>query len=165
MNNVKKQNGLLGKKSHIPINISFFHCLILFIALFVFIPRLNVFDADYKEVNKSGFIIVLLVFCFAMCYRFLLTVLFDFLKIQLYDAMPSFVCSYSKFYDPFFLYFFIIYFVIVTPLFTEIIYRRTVIPLLEDRGLSPFHAVIVSSFGFCLFHLPVSQHLLGPEKN
>ncbi|MHA2246972.1 MAG: CPBP family glutamic-type intramembrane protease [Candidatus Hodarchaeales archaeon] len=128
--------------------------LVFLIAFFVFIPRLNVLDADYKEINKSSFIIVLLVFCFAMCYRFLLTVLFDSLGIELFDAMPEFVFSFDLFYDPLFLFFFIIYFVLVTPLFTEIIYRRTVIPLLEDRGLSPFQAVIFSSFGFCLFHLP-----------
>jgi len=40
------------------------------------------------------------------------------------------------------------------PLFEELVYRRTLIPLLEERGMSPAGAVLASSLFFTLLHLP-----------
>ncbi|MFW9994547.1 MAG: lysostaphin resistance A-like protein [Candidatus Odinarchaeota archaeon] len=40
------------------------------------------------------------------------------------------------------------------PLFEELLYRRTLIPLLEDRGMSPFSAVVTSTLFFTFIHLP-----------
>jgi membrane protease YdiL (CAAX protease family) len=39
-------------------------------------------------------------------------------------------------------------------IFLEYLYRRTLIPLLEKRGMSPFSAVITSSFAFALVNIP-----------
>ena len=46
-------------------------------------------------------------------------------------------------------------------LFSELIFRRTMIPLLEDRGVSPFLAVILSSLGSCFISLP--SYILYPN--
>lgn len=128
--------------------------LVGLIVYFVFIPRLNVLDVDYKKPDKIGFIIVLFVFGFVIFYRFLMTVLFEFFGTEIYFTMPWFVWNNDLLLDSQFMVLFLIYQLIINPLFTELVYRRTVIPLLEDRGLSPFSAVIISSFGHCLFSLP-----------
>jgi hypothetical protein len=46
-----------------------------------------------------------------------------------------------------------------------LMFRRTAIPLMEDRGLSPFIAVLLSSFGFCLLDLPFYIDLLLSESS
>ena len=43
---------------------------------------------------------------------------------------------------------------IAAPFFEEIVFRRILIPLLEERGMSPFTAVITSSLAFTLTHVP-----------
>jgi membrane protease YdiL (CAAX protease family) len=43
---------------------------------------------------------------------------------------------------------------IAAPLFEELVFRRILIPLLEDRGVSPFSAAIISALAFSLTHVP-----------
>ena len=45
-------------------------------------------------------------------------------------------------------------FVIGAPLFEELLYRRTIIPLLDKRGLAPFTTVLTSSIVFAIAHFP-----------
>jgi membrane protease YdiL (CAAX protease family) len=44
--------------------------------------------------------------------------------------------------------------VVGAPLFEELVYRRILIPLLEERGMSPSGAVFASSLFFTLLHAP-----------
>lgn len=126
-------------------------CLIVY---FVFIPRLKVQDADFKKASSISFIIVLLVFCTVIFFRILLTAMVEFFGVKIEAPFPWFLKSYDQLLNPMGMFFFLLYQLIISPLFTELVYRRTVIPLLEDRGLSPIHAVILSSLGFCLLYLP-----------
>ncbi|MHA2246970.1 MAG: CPBP family glutamic-type intramembrane protease [Candidatus Hodarchaeales archaeon] len=128
--------------------------LVCLIVYYIFIPHLNVLDADYQRIKSIGLIIVFLVFGLAIFYRLLVTIIFESIGTNIYSVGPWFVFSDRLFHDPRFTILFLIYTLIVFPLFSELVFRRTVIPLLEDRGLSPFHAVLMSSFGFCLLDLP-----------
>jgi membrane protease YdiL (CAAX protease family) len=56
--------------------------------------------------------------------------------------------------NPIYLVFYFIYNIILISLFSELVYRRVLIPMLEDRGLSPFHAVILAAFGGGFIDLP-----------
>ncbi|MFX0066399.1 MAG: lysostaphin resistance A-like protein [Candidatus Hermodarchaeota archaeon] len=61
----------------------------------------------------------------------------------------------------------LLYFVPVTigaAVFEELVFRRMLIPLLEERGMAPFTAVIASSLIFAFVHLPndlISGNLAG----
>ncbi len=136
-------------------NISAF--LICLIVYFVFIPRLNVLDADSRQVNRTGFVVVSGLFLCAIFFRILLMVSYGYLgvRINFYEfEFPFYISSYYQLSNPVLLSLFFLYRLIALPLFLELIYRRTVIPLMEDRGLSPFHAVILSSVGFIFVFLP-----------
>ena len=63
--------------------------------------------------------------------------------------------TFEEFIDPLLFITYIALIVVVNSIFIEVIYRRTVIPLLEDRGSSPFHAVLLASFGDCFISIPV----------
>ncbi len=132
--------------------------LILFlisgIVLFLFIPRLKVLDVDYKEVSGIGLVTVFLLVCVAASFQTLLKELYRFLDIKLKNEEPWFISSYKDLKDPILLLLFLFYSCCAYPIFTELFYRRMIIPLLEDRGLSPFHAVILSSLGFAFIELP-----------
>lgn len=129
----------------------FLVCLVVY---FVFIPRLKVQDADFKKASSNSFFIVLLVFWTVIFFRVLLTAMVKFFGVKIEAPFPWFLKSYDQLLDPMFMFFFLLYQLIISPPFTELVYRRTVIPLLEDRGLSPIHAVILSSLGFCFLYLP-----------
>ncbi|MFX0173853.1 MAG: type II CAAX prenyl endopeptidase Rce1 family protein, partial [Candidatus Hodarchaeota archaeon] len=50
---------------------------------------------------------------------------------------------------------------VLSPLFVELLYRRTVIPLLEDRGLSPLIAVVITASGYVFIDIP--YFMLNPD--
>ncbi|MFX0063201.1 MAG: type II CAAX prenyl endopeptidase Rce1 family protein, partial [Candidatus Hermodarchaeota archaeon] len=110
--------------------------------------------ADYKESTIHGLFIVVVFLFIAIFFRLLLETVFLILGLSFQHHIPWFLTSYEVLNDPFVLLVFFILAMITSNLFVEFLYRRTLIPLLEDRGLSPFHAVILSSIGFCFLRLP-----------
>lgn len=143
----------LGVMSAIIANITGFAiCLIVYL---IFIPRLKVQDAKYEDITSKSIIIVCGVFFVIISLRIIITFIFDYTGSTIYLVYPWFMNSYSVLSDPMIRILFLLYQFIILPIYTELLYRRTIIPLLEDRGLSPFLAVILSSLGFCLLYLPV----------
>jgi len=128
--------------------------LICLIVYFVFIPHLKVKDVTFRDSNIESFYVVLPVFLIIIFFRIILTFLFEQSGSTIYLMSPWFLSSYSLLLDPSVLILFILYQFFIIPVYTELLYRRTVIPLLEDRGLSPLLAVVLSSLGFCLLFLP-----------
>ncbi|MFX1283170.1 MAG: CPBP family intramembrane glutamic endopeptidase [Promethearchaeota archaeon] len=127
---------------------------ICFITYFIFIPRLKVQDAKYNKINSISIITVFIVFLIIIFFRLIMTNLFESLDITIYLVPPWFMDSYNLLFNPMIWILFLSYQFFILPIYTELLYRRTIIPLLEDRGLSPFLAVILSSLGFCLLFLP-----------
>ncbi len=136
--------------------------LVCVVVYFVFIPRLKVLDADYKKASGVSLFIVLLVFWTVIFFRILLTTTFEVFNVKIEAPFPGFLKSYDQLRNPLFLSFLLMYQLFISPLFTELVYRRTVIPLLEDRGLSPLHAVILSGLGFCFLYLPTYLQTSNP---
>ncbi|MFX0183333.1 MAG: type II CAAX prenyl endopeptidase Rce1 family protein [Candidatus Hodarchaeota archaeon] len=125
------------------------------VAYYLLIPRLKLEDSIYQEPYAINLVAVPLIFCSVVFLRVLLTFAFESSDVTIYNVTPWFLgWRYSLLLDPFFLLLFLIYQLVTIPLFTESIYRRVIIPLLEDRGLSPIYAVILSSLGFCFLDLP-----------
>ncbi|MFX0015875.1 MAG: CPBP family intramembrane glutamic endopeptidase [Promethearchaeota archaeon] len=130
-------------------------CLVIY---FVFIPRLKVKNAQYKEPTLPNLLLIAPVFLGIIFVRIIITLIFEYFGTTIYLLPPWFMESYSQLIDPMIMIQFLIYQFIVIPIYAELLYRRTVIPLLEDRGMSPFLAVIISSLGFCLLYLPYYIH-------
>ncbi|MFX0172914.1 MAG: type II CAAX prenyl endopeptidase Rce1 family protein [Candidatus Hodarchaeota archaeon] len=129
--------------------------LVCLIAYYVLIPRLKLEDSIYQEPYVGNLVVVPVIFCLAIFLRVLLTFTFKAYGLTIYEVTPWFLgYYYSPLRDSSFMLLFLIYQLVTIPLFTESIYRRVIIPLLEDRGLSPIYAVILSSLAFCLLDLP-----------
>ncbi len=144
----------------ITVNLSL--VFVVIIIYFIFIPRLKVLDAEYREVRADGFFIMIPLFFFASFFRILIAELFKYFSITLSHESPWFETNFKKLDDPVLLLLFFLHSLVISNLFSELMFRRTLIPLLEDRGLSPFHAVILSSIGFSFLNLPYI--LLYPEN-
>jgi len=124
------------------------------IVYFIFIPRLKVQDAEYEDLNPKSLITVCSVFLIVLCMRIMVTLFFELMGSTIYPIRPWFINSYNLLSNPIIYILFLTYQFILLPIYIELLYRRTIIPLLEDRGLSPFFSVILSSLGFCLLFLP-----------
>ncbi|MFW9779897.1 MAG: type II CAAX prenyl endopeptidase Rce1 family protein [Candidatus Heimdallarchaeota archaeon] len=136
--------------------------LVSLIVYFVFIPRLKVIDAEYRPLTKRNLILVLILFCVAMTIRISYTnALTDLLGASIEPLIPWYLGSYRLLlFNPMYVYLFLIGRITIH-IFSELLYRRTAIPALEDRGLGPSHAVIISSIGFILLDLP--YYLTSPN--
>ena len=128
--------------------------VICFVVYFLLIPRLKVQDTEYEDLSSRSMLIVCGVFLVVLFFRLVVSFIFEFSGSTIYLVRPWFINSYILLSDPLICALFLSYQFILLPIYTELLYRRTIIPLLEDRGLSPFLAVILSSLGFCLLFLP-----------
>ncbi|MHA2296883.1 MAG: CPBP family glutamic-type intramembrane protease [Candidatus Hodarchaeales archaeon] len=135
--------------------------LVFVIFYFFVIPKLKLLDTEYKKASTASFITVLLVFCVAMFFRQLITTIFTSAGVKIQTDNTWYIASYADLITPVLVGMFILRRVILLPLYTEVVFRRTVIPSLEDRGLSPFHAVLVSSLAFSV--LDVILYLDSPD--
>ena len=139
------------------------YTIILAIIFFVIIPRLKTKYAEYKKASVDGFAIVLVFFCIFTTFQAILIGFIEFLDLEIesFYGAPYFVGSWMELENPVLMSLFLLFRLIMNPLFLELIYRRLMIPLLEDRGLSPFHAVILASLGDSFIAIP--HYLLRPN--
>ncbi|MFW9905330.1 MAG: CPBP family intramembrane glutamic endopeptidase [Candidatus Thorarchaeota archaeon] len=128
--------------------------IICFVVYFIFIPRLKVQDTEFEDITPRSLLIVGGVFLVVLFFRIIISFFFEYFGITVYLVRPWFINSYILLSDPLIRALFLSYQFILLPIYVELLYRRTIIPLLEDRGSSPFLAVILSSLGFCLLFLP-----------
>ncbi len=133
-------------------SVFFLSCVVVYI---FFIPKLKIADTEYKRVDRGSFVVFILLSCVMIFLQQLLVNLLEFFGWILIDELdPSIIVDYQEIQDPFVLILFLLSFLILETVFSEIIYRRTMIPLLEDRGLSPIHAVIMSALGHGFVQIP-----------
>lgn len=128
-------------------------CVVLY-CLFIYLPKLKIRDVEYKNVNLMSFWYIIAFFSILVAILPLFTEFYEILlgKVHL-DFFAFFPVEIAR-VDMLYLIFFILFDIIMDPLFNEIIGRRTLIPTLEDRGLSPFHAVLLSAIGLSLLSFP-----------
>jgi hypothetical protein len=128
-------------------------CSLLYYLL-IHLPRLKVHDAEFRKGSKSGFYTVGVFFCLIVLIQQVIAKLYNFgfgdLELPLQSLFPLRLLNDDLFYFLVFL----IYDIVLYSLFSEIVFRRTLIPTLEDRGLSPLHAVILAALGDGFIDLP-----------
>ncbi|MFW9777559.1 MAG: type II CAAX prenyl endopeptidase Rce1 family protein [Candidatus Heimdallarchaeota archaeon] len=134
------------------------------ILMFLFLKRTNKVEPEEKQMPQHNPLQVLY-YVFALDISFLLGVLY-FIDLLL-EPLGENVSSYEEIFPtpdllatPIYYLLFFGVLVFGAALAEELIFRRTLIPLLERRGLGMFWTLVISSFMFSLIHTP-SDLLLG----
>ena len=124
--------------------------LISIIVYFVFIPKLKVKSVEYRPPETNSIQIIFILFSVVIFSQIILESLFDLLGINMIRPPMN-----NAVLDDLFVQIISVILVSISNIaYNELIYRRTVIPLLEDRGVSSFHAVVLSSLGYSLTFMP-----------
>ncbi|MFW9993615.1 MAG: type II CAAX prenyl endopeptidase Rce1 family protein [Candidatus Odinarchaeota archaeon] len=131
-------------------------CVILIYLLII--PRLGIRAAKYKKVEGTSLIRALVIFCLAGSILIIISLGFAFLFPIMNEGSnaPFGMMMITNIWAGNLLDL-VIYASALTigpALFGEVLFRRVLIPLLEDRGMSPLTAATASSLAFALFHIP-----------
>ncbi len=128
------------------------------IVTFIIIPFLKIKDIEFKSISISSFFTFTTVLCLYWAIQISFTLSFSLLS-NIFDINADLfgnVLPISTNYTGG-LISIIIWLIAGTlglAIVLEYLYRRTLIPLLEKRGMSPFSAVLTSSCAFALVNIP-----------
>ena len=136
-------------------------CILIF--FFIIIPFLKVKDVEFNSISYTSLRKGFFVFCLYWAILIPTTLIFSAISNILNTEIDIFTNTLPLPKDQRENLFFIIIWLITGTLgiatFLEYIYRRTVIPLLEKRGMSPLYAVLTSSCAFAIINIPFSLGL------
>ncbi|MFW9904839.1 MAG: lysostaphin resistance A-like protein [Candidatus Thorarchaeota archaeon] len=122
------------------------------------IPWLKVKNVRQFPVNKYIFISVLFLICLTWAIIIVKTVIIaiviDFFQLETPKTAAEALLIPKEILSPITIIIFFAPLIIGAPLFEELVYRRILIPLLEERGMTTAGAVLASSIFFTLLHLP-----------
>ncbi|MFX1252624.1 MAG: lysostaphin resistance A-like protein [Promethearchaeota archaeon] len=144
------------------------------IVFFLLIPFFKVKEVESKSFSGLNFFRTILLAFFAYGIYYLnAIVLVTFYRILesifLISLIPetgygAILLTADHIANPFILFLYFVSVTIGAAVFEELVFRRMLIPLLEERGMAPFAAVIASSLIFAFVHLPndlISGNLAG----
>ncbi len=127
---------------------------------FLILYRLRRIEPEEKTVPKGQFSLTIyslhavntaFAISFVLAVRYILETVFKLSTDSPYESIQPTV---SLTVEPLYLILFFSVLVVGAPVFEELIFRRTLIPLLERRGMSQLWALIFSSLIFSLQHTP-----------
>ncbi|MFW9993617.1 MAG: lysostaphin resistance A-like protein [Candidatus Odinarchaeota archaeon] len=127
------------------------------VVYFVIIPLFRVKDEKYRTMNQVSSYYSLTIFCLLFSFIMLSTIGFSavasILDVNVYTSQVTVPLTGAQVDHPLFnVIFWLGALTIGAAVFNELFYRRTLIPLLEERGMSPFVSVIASSLAFGSIH-------------
>ena len=132
------------------------------IFILIIIPVLKVKAIEFKPISYSSFFVFILVFCLYWAVLIPINLGFSFIS-NIFDIEVDLFWNVSPMIKNHKSLFSIIIWLIAgtlgVALVLEYLYRRTLIPLLEKRGMSPFFAVLTSSCAFALINIPLNLGL------
>ena len=128
------------------------------LVFFLLIPLAKVKEAEYQGVSGSRILQTGLIFCLSFVIfwfsNLIFAIVYSVLNLVPETGYESILLIVDHLANPFNIGLLLGMVSIGAPVFEEYVYRRTLIPLLEDRGMAPFAAVIASSLVFALSHVP-----------
>ncbi|MFW9991360.1 MAG: type II CAAX prenyl endopeptidase Rce1 family protein [Candidatus Odinarchaeota archaeon] len=125
---------------------------------FAIIPLFKVRNVDFGAISKASSFKTLAIYC--LLWLFLVPsyvgyfLLSNILEMETTSSYNSLLLTADQAGILFNLVVFLAALTIGPALFEEYLFRRTLIPLLEERGMSPVAAVLASSLAFALVHVP-----------
>lgn len=127
------------------------------ILIFIIIPLLRFENTEFPAISGNNLLKTILTFCIGFSIVYLssqiLLNIFSILGLGLENSYSSILLTAEHLKNPFNI---LIYFTTVSitaPLFEELLNRRTMIPILEKRGMSPVASVFATSIVFALSHM------------
>ncbi|MFX0125635.1 MAG: type II CAAX prenyl endopeptidase Rce1 family protein [Candidatus Hodarchaeota archaeon] len=133
------------------------------IFILIIIPILKVKDIEFNPISYSSFFVFIIVFCLYWAALIPINLGFSFIsnifdsEVDLFrNVLPMFKNHNESLFS---IIIWLIAGTLGVALVLEYLYRRTLIPLLEKRGMSPFFAVLTSSCAFALVNIPVNLGL------
>ncbi len=130
----------------------------IIVTILFLIPFFGVKKIETESLSTWRIIKVLGVACFALTVAtflaFLLWVVFTTLGLPIIHSYGSLILTPEQLANPANIVLFFATTTIGAAVFEELIFRRMLIPTLETRGMAPTAAVLASSLGFALIHVP-----------
>ncbi|TFG11840.1 MAG: CPBP family intramembrane metalloprotease [Promethearchaeota archaeon] len=144
------------------------HIIAILLVYFVIIPLVDVKTIDKKPIfiKEIGttilllFITVSVVFIINLGFKYII----NFFNLNPISGYSGIILNSTQASNPLNVIIYFLPFTIGAPIFEELVYRRTLLPLMEKRGMSSFVAIIVISVIFAVAHFPndlVNGNLYG----
>lgn len=128
------------------------------VVLFLLIPLLRVQKAEYRPLTFLRTLKSIPVFCLAytvaMGAALALYVVFELLGMPVVTSYSAIILTSVQLANPLNLAIFFATTTVGAAVSEELLFRRTLIPSLETRGMAPLVAVFASSLGFSVIHMP-----------
>lgn len=125
---------------------------------FLLIPLLRVKTVEYKPLTFMRTLKSIPVFCLAYTVAigvaFVVYAVFELLGMPVVTSYGSILLTPAQLANPLNLGIFFATATVGAAVSEELLFRRTVIPTLETRGMAPLAAVFASSLGFSVIHMP-----------
>ena len=128
------------------------------IVYFLVIPLMKAKVIQKKPFTSRNLGRTVLVICFTFTLNimsnYIFNFIFDFINLTPQSGYTNIFLNLSHLTNPLNI---IIYYLPLTlgaPVFEEFLYRRTLIPMLEKRGMAPLTAILTSSIVFSIGHFP-----------
>ncbi|MFW9915296.1 MAG: type II CAAX prenyl endopeptidase Rce1 family protein [Candidatus Thorarchaeota archaeon] len=125
---------------------------------FVIIPFLKLRNIEFKSLSSTSFIKSIAIICLFWAIMIPIALGFSFFSStydmdanSYKDALPL---SKDHLNNLFIIFLWLAVVTLGAAIFKEYLYRRTLIPLLEERGTSPFAAITLSSLVFAFIEIP-----------
>jgi membrane protease YdiL (CAAX protease family) len=128
------------------------------IFLFIVIPLLKVKDVEFKSISYTSLSTFALVFCIFWAIMIPITLGLSVISnnsgVEVDIFNNTLKLSEDQSGNLITIFIWLIAGTLGVAISLEYLYRRTLIPLLEKRGMSPFFAVLTSSLAFALINIP-----------
>jgi membrane protease YdiL (CAAX protease family) len=132
-------------------------CVIVII-LVLLLRSFKVEDSKQESLTPTRLLKTIPAFCLmftlSMIVALLLTTFFSLMGLPIDDSYAALTPTVAQIANPLNILLFFGTLVFGAAIAEELFFRRLLIPLFENRGLGPLAAVVASSLGFALIHMP-----------
>ena len=140
----------------------------IFIVYYVFIPLFKAKNSEFHPITILNSVKTILLisgtFTLIVSINFILFYIFRVFKLSPQSGYTNILLSPEHLTNPLNILIYYLPLTIGAPVYEELVYRRLLVPLLEQRGMNPLTAILSSSLLFALAHLPddlLSGNLTG----
>jgi membrane protease YdiL (CAAX protease family) len=130
----------------------------ILITYFVLIPLMEIKSVNRNPLTlynlKRTLLFLCVVFAITIINNYIFIIIFNFFDILPQSGYSSILLNATQLENPLNLIIYYLPLTVAAPVFEELLYRRTLIPMLERRGMGSFTAVITSSIVFAFAHFP-----------
>ncbi|UCC19528.1 MAG: CPBP family intramembrane metalloprotease [Promethearchaeota archaeon] len=139
-----------------------------FVVYFILIPLFKVKNSEFRQVNLFNSLRTVLLICgtftLISSISFVLVYIFGLFNLIPQSGYTNVLLNIGHLANPLNILIYYLPLTIGAAVYEELVYRRLLIPLLEQRGMSPSPAILFSSLLFALAHLPndlIAANLTG----